>query len=283
MIFKRENNMAFVFSKTQMQRLKELDADDEFFALSFETRSERDKLFQEISTNLEKNHRENLKNFLKLKKPELKYIEQVLEKVAISEGFVEVLTPAIISKSFINRMDIKENHSLWEQIFWLNESRCLRPMLAPGLYYLMSQLRKFVNPVKIFEIGQCFRKETRGQQHLEEFTMMNLVEYGDILEPEKRINYMIDLIMKNVGLKDYEVQQVDSLVYGITIDVSIDGVEVASAAIGPHPLDKNWNVFEPWAGIGVGIERLLMLKQNFKNIKRVSRSLSYLNGWRLDI
>ncbi|WP_287586862.1 pyrrolysine--tRNA(Pyl) ligase large subunit [Candidatus Borrarchaeum sp.] len=275
--------MAFIFSKTQQQRLKELDAPDEFFLLSFETKSERDKRFQEISTSLEKYHRENLMNFLMFKKPELKRIEQALEKAAISEGFVEVLTPVIISKSFIKRMEIKENHSLWKQIFWLDESRCLRPMLAPGLYHLMSQLRKFVNPVKIFEIGQCFRKETTGQQHLEEFTMMNLVEYGDILEPEKRINYMIDLIMKNVGLKEYKVHQVDSLVYGTTIDVSIEGVEIASAAIGPHPLDKNWNVYEPWAGIGVGIERLILLKENFKNIKRISRSLSYLNGWRLDI
>ncbi len=275
--------MTLNFSKTQLQRLKELDAPEGFFLLSFETKSERDKRFQEISTTLEKNHRENLMNFLMLKKPELKRIEQTLEKAVISEGFVEILTPAIISKSFIKRMNIEENHSLWKQIFWLDESRCLRPMLAPGLYHLMSQLRKFVNPVKIFEIGQCFRKETRGQQHLEEFTMMNLVEYGDILEPEKRINYMIDLIMENVGLEEYEIHRVDSLVYGTTIDVSIEGVELASAAIGPHPLDKNWDVFEPWAGIGVGIERLLMLKENFKNIKRVSRSLSYLNGWRLDI
>lgn len=279
----RENQMAFIFSKTQQQRLKELDAPERFFLLSFETISEREKRFQEISTFLEKNHRENLKNFLKFKKPELKHIEQVLEKAAISEGFVEVLTPTIISKSFIKRMGIKENHALWEQIFWIDKSRCLRPMLAPGLYHLMSQLRKFVNPVKIFEIGQCFRKETTGQKHLEEFTMMNLVEYGDIVEPEKRIIKLIGLIMEHVGLKDYQIQKVDSLVYGITIDVSIDGVEVASAAIGPHPLDKNWDVFDSWTGIGVGIERVIMLKQNFKNIKRVSRSLSYLNGWRLDI
>jgi len=275
--------MAFSFSKTQQQRLKELDAPDEFFLLSFETKSERDKRFQEISTSLEKYHRENLMNFLMFKKPELKRIEQALEKIAISEGFVEVLTPVIISKSFIKRMDIEENHSLWKQIFWLDESRCLRPMLAPGLYHLMSQLRKFVNPVKIFEIGQCFRRETTGQQHLEEFTMMNLVEYGEIEEPEKRIRYMIDLIMESVGLTNYEIHQVDSLVYGTTIDVSIDGVEIASAATGPHPLDKNWDVFEPWAGIGVGLERLIMVKEQYKNIKRVSRSLSYLDGWRLDI
>ncbi len=89
--------------------------------------------------------------------------------------------------------------------------------------------------------------------------------------------------MKSVGLTNYEINQVDSLVYGTTIDVSIDGIEIASAATGPHPLDKNWDVFEPWAGIGVGLERIIMVKEKFKNIKRLSRSLSYLNGWRLDI
>ncbi|MFX1520485.1 MAG: pyrrolysine--tRNA(Pyl) ligase large subunit [Promethearchaeota archaeon] len=275
--------MAFVFTKTQMQRLKELDAEDELFELNFETESERDKCFQEISTSLEKHHRENLKAFLRTKKPALKRIGQILENLAISEEFAEVMTPMIISKNFIKRMGIEENQSLWKQIFLLDESRCLRPMLAPGLYHMMSQLRKFVNPVRIFEIGQCFRRETIGQQHLEEFTMMNLVEYGDIEEPEKRIHYMIDLIMESVGLTNYEIHRVDSLVYGTTIDISIDGVEIASAATGPHPLDKNWDVFEPWAGIGVGLERLIMIKEQYKNIKRVSRSLSYLDGWRLDI
>lgn len=275
--------MVFVFTKTQMQRLKELDAEDDFFALNFETESERDKCFQEISTSLEKHHRENLKAFLRTKKPALKHIGQILENLAISEGFAEVMTPMIISKNFIKRMGIEENQSLWKQIFLLDKSRCLRPMLAPGLYHMMSQLRKFVNPVRIFEIGQCFRRETTGQQHLEEFTMMNLVEYGDIEEPEKRIRYIIDLIMKSVGLTNYEIHRVDSLVYGTTIDISIDGVEIASAATGPHPLDKNWDVFEPWAGIGVGLERLIMVKEQYKNIKRVSRSLSYLDGWRLDI
>jgi phenylalanyl-tRNA synthetase alpha chain len=275
--------MNLVFTKAQNQRLKELDTPDEFFALRFETKSERDIRFQEISISLEKHHRENLKEFLRIKKPELKRIEQTLENTAISEGFVEVMTPVIISKNFIKRMDIEENQPLWKQIFWLDKSRCLRPMLAPSLYRMMSELRKFVNPVRIFEIGQCFRRETAGQQHLEEFTMMNLVEYGDLEEPEKRIHYMIDLIMKSVGLTNYEIHRVDSLVYGTTIDISIDGVEIASAATGPHPLDKNWDVFESWAGIGVGLERLIMVKEQYKNIKRVSRSLSYLDGWRLDI
>ncbi len=275
--------MTYIFTRTQMQRLKELEAPDEFFGLNFETENERNKRFQEISTSLEKYHRENIKNFLKGKMLELKRIEQELERVIVSEGFVEVITPTIISKTFIERMGINDHHPLWKQIFWVDESRCLRPMLAPSLYYMMSQLRKFTNTVRIFEIGQCFRRETTGQQHLEEFTMINLVEYGDIKEPEKQISYMNDLIFRSIGLTDYEINQVDSLVYGTTFDVLIGGIEVASAAIGPHPLDKNWDVFEPWSGIGVGLERLLMVKEKYKNIKRVSRSLCYLNGWRLDI
>jgi pyrrolysyl-tRNA synthetase-like protein len=281
--YERENHMAFVFTKTQMQRLKELDADDAFFALNFETESERDKCFQDISTSLEKHHRENLKAFLRTKKPALRRIEQMLENLAISEGFVEVMTPIIISKNFIIRMGIDDHHPLWKQIFWLEESRCLRPMLAPGLYYMMSQLRKVINPVRIFESGQCFRSETTGQQHLEEFTMINLVEYGAIEEPKHRIGHMIDRIMRSLELTNYETNKVDSLVYGTTIDLIVNGVEIASAATGPHPLDKNWDVFEPWAGIGIGLERLVMIKEDYKNIKRVSRSLSYLNGWRLDI
>jgi phenylalanyl-tRNA synthetase alpha chain len=92
-----------------------------------------------------------------------------------------------------------------------------------------------------------------------------------------------DLIFRRIGLQSYEINQVDSLIYGTTFDVLIDGVEVASAATGPHPLDKNWAVFEPWSGIGIGLERLIMIKEKYRNIRRGSRSLSYLNGWRLDI
>jgi phenylalanyl-tRNA synthetase alpha chain len=275
--------MKYTFTRTQIQRLKELEASDEIFGLSFESEDERNKNFQEISNSLEKFHRENIKNFLSGKKLKLKRLKQELERVIVSEGFVEVKTPTIISKTFIERMGIKDLHPLLKQIFWVDESRCLRPMLAPGLYHMMSQLRKFTNPVRIFEIGQCFRKETTGQQHLEEFTMMNLVEYGDIQEPEERISYLNDLIFRNIGLKNYEINQVDSLIYGTTFDVLIDGVEVASAATGPHSLDKNWDVFEPWSGIGIGLERIIMIKEKYKNIRRVSRSLSYLNGWRLDI
>ena len=56
--------MTYTFTRTQKQRLQELEAPDEFFGLIFETENERNKRFQEISTSLEKDHRENIKNFL---------------------------------------------------------------------------------------------------------------------------------------------------------------------------------------------------------------------------
>ena len=60
-------------------------------------------------------------------------------------------------------MTITEDHPLFSQVFWLDSDRCMRPMLAPHLYYvLVDLLRLWEKPVRIFEIGMCYRKETKG-------------------------------------------------------------------------------------------------------------------------
>ena len=66
------------------------------------------------------------------------------------------------------------------------------------------------------------------------------------------------------------------------IHVEINGTEVASGAIGPHKLDPAHDVHEPWAGIGFGLERLLMLKNGKSNAKKTGKSITYLNGYKLD-
>ena len=40
---------------------------------------------------------------------------------------------------------------------------------------------------------------------------------------------------------------------------------------------------EAWVGIGFGLERLLMVAGGSQNLKRIGRSLSYLDGIRLNI
>jgi len=53
--------------------------------------------------------------------------------------------------------------------------------------------------------------------------------------------------------------------------------------MGPHPLDEQWGIIDPWVGIGFGLERLLMIKEGSQNVQSMGRSLTYLNGVRLNI
>jgi phenylalanyl-tRNA synthetase alpha chain len=48
-------------------------------------------------------------------------------------------------------------------------------------------------------------------------------------------------------------------------------------------LDANWEVFEPWAGVGFGMERLAMVTKKCRNLGHVGRSLNHLNGFSLSV
>jgi len=273
----------FQFTPSQKRRLKELGADSHV-RVTFKSEEERDSAFDNLATAWERKHREALLNLLEIKKrPLIKRLESKLVEALTSAGFVEVATPFIIRREFVERMEIRETHSLWKQIYWLGDRRCLRPMLAPNLYHIMRLLRKFTKPVSIFEVGPCFRKESKGREHVEEFTMLNVVELAPDKEPFERLKEIINVVTKAVEFPSYKLKNVKSEVYGRTTDVIIDENEIASAVVGPHPLDKNWGIFEAWAGVGFGIERIAMVKMNTKRIKHVARSLTYLDGASLDV
>ena len=276
--------MELAFTVTQKQRLIELDAAGDVVGLVFETAEERDRSFRVINQELVRKNRQRL---LRLRdqelRPAVRLLETALVKSLTEAGFVEVTTPTVLSKGMLGKMGITEAHPLWEQVYWLDKNSCLRPMLAPNLYYLMGHLAKaWPMPVRFFEVGQCFRKESKGARHLSEFTMLNLVEMGTAGEPRDRLAEMAGLVMDTVGLA-YRLEAEISEVYGDTIDVMVEDTEVASGATGPHPLDVNWDISENWSGLGFGLERLVMMKEGFHNIRRVGRSLIYLDGGRLNI
>jgi len=273
----------FRFTLSQKRRLKELGADG-YVNLIFKNEKERDNAFDNLARTWERKHKEALLNLLRItKKPLIRQLESKLIEALTSAGFVEVSTPLIISREFVERMEISETHKLWKQIFWLGDGRCLRPMLAPNLYHIMRSLRKFTKPVSIFEVGTCFRKESKGRENIEEFTMLNVVELAPDNEPLERLKEIINIVTKTVELPHYRMKNVKSEVYGKTMDVIVDENEIASAVVGPHPLDKNWGIFEAWAGVGVGIERIAMVKMGTKRIRHVARSLTYLDGASLDV
>jgi|ADurb_Gel_01_Slu_FD_contig_21_1609272_length_1599_multi_6_in_0_out_0_1 phenylalanyl-tRNA synthetase alpha chain len=275
--------MAIEWTSSQKQRLRELGGTPDVIK-RFETSEERDEAFAvEVAHHQAANRKEIRYVQKRPERDRLAHLEEVLAHALISNGFLEVRTPTIISSRALSKMGIDDSHPLHHQVFWLDEGRCLRPMLAPNLYFLMRHLKRTAKmPLRMFEIGTCYRKESRGSDHLEEFTMLNLVEMAPEGDPMTCLRAHIDLIMRTVGL-DYELCTTDSEVYGDTLDVEVNGIEVASAACGPHRLDGAHGITDAWVGAGYGLERLLMVKTGASNIKKVGRSLMYLRGARLDI
>jgi phenylalanyl-tRNA synthetase alpha chain len=214
-------------------------------------------------------------------------LESKLIEVLVDQGFAQVATPIMMSRGLLKKMSIDARHPLNSQIYWLDNNKCLRPMLAPHLYYvLVDLLRLWDKPVRIFEVGPCFRKESHGSQHSSEFTMLNLVEMGLPAENrEDRIRELGALITETAGVRDYHFETVTSEIYGDTIDIEAgkENIEIGSAAMGPHPLDRPWKINTTWVGIGFGLERLLMTAENTGNLAKLGRSLAYLDGIRLNI
>lgn len=189
--------------------------------------------------------------------PKLCALRRDLEQALCSNGFTEVTTPVLISKKFLDRMTIDDTHPLNAQVFWVDQKTCLRPMLAPNLYDVSKRLMRVAKlPLRVFEIGACFRKESEGRSHLREFTMLNLVEWGTP-EAERidRLKTLGDLVLQAAGIQSYRLEREHSAIYG-------DGLDIVSPE---------------------GLERLLMYREKAQGIHRFSKSIAYLDGARLNI
>ncbi|WGI16928.1 pyrrolysine--tRNA(Pyl) ligase large subunit [Methanonatronarchaeum sp. AMET-Sl] len=269
------------FTVSQKQRLQELGYEGDFPS-GFSDVDERNRFFEKLVDDVREENRQRFKRLNNDKVPFWRQVSSDLRKGLYELGFVEVRTPEIISYSMLEKMNISDD--LREQVYWLEEeNRCLRPMLAPNLYNELRHFKRISNEdkVRLFEIGTCFRREKSSTEHLNEFTMLNAVEMGDIRDTEERLDILIEEIFGN--LTTYELVEEESTLYGKTVDVLIDGIEVASCIAGPHPLDSNWSIDKPWVGIGLGVERLAMILDEGSTAKAYGNSYIYQDGVRLDI
>ena len=275
--------MPFEFTTTQKRRLTELNASREDAAQVFADEKERNAVYRELEKKLMRINRQNLNTLLKDRHIGLsqQIADDLSRWLTTEEGFTRVSTPIMISSQQLDKMTITGDHALRQQVFWVDHKHCLRPMLAPNLYVVMRDLHRVTNePVRIFEIGSCFRKESQGAKHLNEFTMLNLVELaaGEDGYQLQRLEELARSAMRAVGIENYELVTEESTVYHQTRDIEVDGMEVASGSYGPHDLDAAWGVFDTWVGIGIGIERLAQAKGGYETIKHVSKSITYLDG-----
>jgi phenylalanyl-tRNA synthetase alpha chain len=279
--------MSITFTETQLNRLLELGADQSDSDVKFENNQERDQNFREEEKILIASSKINIQSLLKEKhRPETAVIaNELINWLTDDEGFTQVFTPTVIPVTMLDKMTLTEDEPLREQVFYVERNRCLRPMLAPNLYVLMRELRRITKEtVRIFEIGSCFRKESQGAKHLSEFTMLNMVEIGTKEGTQlERLEQLAHGAMKAIHAEGYELTRETSTVYGETIDIEWKGTEVASCSYGPHALDPAWDVFDTWVGLGLGIERLAMLKTNANTIQPVGRSINYIDGTTLGI
>ncbi len=280
--------MSTTWTLVQKNRLKELSASEDEQNASFPSSGERERAFQKLEQFLVRRGKQHLAELRNgTRRPTLCRLESALIEALTQSGFVQVVTPIILSKGLLGKMSITTEHPLSSQIYWLGQNKCLRPMLAPNLYFLLKDLiRLWETPVRIFEIGSCFRKESQGALHLSEFTMLDLVEMGLSEEDrQKHLEQFAALIMDTAGVGPYQLSSTQSEVYGPMVDIEAgrDRIEVGSAAMGPHPLDRAWGIVCPWVGIGFGLERLMMVKEKTNNLKSVGKSLTYLDGIRLNI
>jgi len=281
---------AIGFTATQRQRLHELGVEARALEQTFAGPGERDEAFRRHETALASAGRAAL-DALRAgpRVPALRRLEQSLRDALAAAGAVEVVTPALVTAEALGKMGVTAGSELAEQVFWVDGERCLRPMLAPNLYTVMRRLARIWRlPFAIYEIGSCWRRDSKGSKHLNEFTMLNVVELGTPLEVrDARLRELAAVVLDAAGVGHYEFVTKRSEVYGDELDVVVrDGggeIEVCSTALGPHPLDDAWAVTDPWVGLGFGLERLLVARDGLAGIERVGRSLSYLDGVRLQL
>lgn len=274
--------MGLGFTDPQIQHLIEY-GDTNWSDLEFEDAAARDRRFSKEMSKVQAANHECISCLIaNPRRHDLAALEARIAEKLIARGFIEVKTPIIISTSALAKMTITPDHPLYKQVFFIDDKRCLRPMLAPNLYKVMRELRDHTpGSVKIFEIGSCFRKESKSNRHLEEFTMLNLVDLGPEGDAVECLKDYIDDVMTAAGL-EYTLVREESDVYVETLDVEIDGTEVASGAVGPHKLDAAHDIHEPWSGVGFGLERLLMLAEGKSSVRKTGKSLTYLNGYKID-
>ncbi|WKY44058.1 pyrrolysine--tRNA(Pyl) ligase large subunit [Eubacteriaceae bacterium ES2] len=279
--------MTIEFSAGQANRLRELGIRKEALQVAFASEKIRETQFKLLEKELVKENRNKLTALVEhTRQTKLQVLQQKLADTLIGQGFLQVSTPTIISRKALAKMSIDDSSPLTDQVFWLDQKQCLRPMLAPNLYEVAYKMLAYCQPpLKIFEIGSCFRKESEGQKHLKEFTMLNLVEWGT---PEnqrvERLKVLAQIVLDSAGIEAYQFEEEDSTVYGLGLDVvGADGTELASTSMGPHPLDANWKINASWVGLGFGLERLLMNREKAAGIHRFSRSTTFLDGALLNI
>jgi len=165
---------AAVFTRSQLDRLETLLSPQDKIFLN------EGISFKELESELLARRKDDLKQiYAGGEENYLGKLERDITRFFVDRGFLEIKSPILIPPEYVERMGIDKDSELSKQVFRVDKNLCLRPMLAPNLYNYLRKLGKVLpDPVKIFEIGPCYRKEPDGKEHQEEFTILNFCQMG---------------------------------------------------------------------------------------------------------
>ena len=200
-------------TRSQVDRLETLLSPEDKISLNKATP------FRELESELLARRKEDLQRiYADERENYLGKLERDITKFFVDRGFLEIKSPILIPAEYVERMGIDSDTELSKQVFRVDKNFCLRPMLAPNLYnYLRKLDRVLPDPIKIFEIGPCYRKESDGKEHLEEFTMLNFCQMGSGCTREN-LEALIREFLDYLKI-DFEIVGDSCMVYGDTLDV----------------------------------------------------------------
>ena len=125
---------------TQLQRLRELGA-GRALAARLRRAAERDAAFRTAEDGLVRAGRRHLKDLSEgVRRRACSSSRPRCAPRSPAPGSCPCLTPLIIAAESLAKMGIEHGHPLRDQVFWLEDGRCLRPMLAPNLYTMLRRL-----------------------------------------------------------------------------------------------------------------------------------------------
>lgn len=138
----------------------------------------------------------------------------------------------------------------------VSEYHALRNWILPGLMKTLKQNKHHDYPQRIFEIGTVFKKESKMETGIKEFTRLGMVScHGEADYTE--IRQIMDALLTTIGC-DYDVIETnhDSFIKGRVARVSVNGKNVAYIGeIKPEVL-RNFDLDMPVSGFELNLSEL---------------------------
>jgi O-phosphoseryl-tRNA synthetase len=215
---------------------------------------------KEISTNIE---------IAKLKKILKSYRAGSIE----SDNLVEKMMKKL-NISYKNAIQLTELFTDFKNLVPESSKTTLRSHMTSAWFRTIAAIQhKIPMPIKLFSIGLRFRREQKmDAQHLR-------VHYGAscvIIDRNVDIEYgkkITKTVLKKLGFSDVKFIRKDVTSnyyeYGTEYEVFSNNIEIADIGMYSQTALKNYSIDYPVFNLGFGLERILMVRQRYKDVREI--------------